>query len=401
MKQGVSTRARPAVSSEDLRDTSNLKGPRRNRLIPHADARRIVLIGLGIVLVVAALVFKLPAELAVRLEPVSASLPDYGAQPVALIADERIFTLYAARNAVGFDDEYDGTAMHPVREQVRTALGSLPASVRERLAAPMSAVSDYAAVTWMLGRGPAPAFGRADPSSWALGPAAPFYGLDATLRDFHAAAHLDALWAEVLPVYQSEIARWKPIAEQSQRTVKAYLRTESLPYRQMVVIPNLLDSHYSGYGPQVGAIAYVVAGPTEDERSLAGLIEHELLHSLVGPVLDANLDAVDQAQAERLYAVLKTTMPAGYGTWPSALEENLLRAINLRLVPDPALRANQIDRLEQAGFLLIRPLDTALTAYERSGLPFAEYAPMLLQSLNEVDLSAQTSGAPGNTPRAV
>jgi hypothetical protein len=65
------------------------------------------------------------------------------------------------------------------------------------------------------------------------------------------------------------------------------------------------------------------------------------------------------------------------------------------------LRANQIDRLEQAGFLLIRPLDTALTAYERSGLPFAEYAPMLLQSLNEIDLSAQTSGAPGNTPRAV
>ena len=58
------------------------------------------------------LVLQLPAEAMERLEPVSASHPDFGSQPVAVVADERIFTLFAALNAAGFDREYEASLCH-------------------------------------------------------------------------------------------------------------------------------------------------------------------------------------------------------------------------------------------------------------------------------------------------
>ena len=84
----------------------------------------------------------------------------------------------------------------------------------------------------------------------------------------------------------------------------------------------MLDSYYDGYGPQIGDTAYVVAGPTETERSLTGLIEHGALHSIIGPILDQNISVVSQAQANLLYADLKKSMPFNYGSWKGALEES-------------------------------------------------------------------------------
>jgi hypothetical protein len=139
----------------------------------------------------------------------------------------------------------------------------------------------------------------------------------------------------------------------------------------------------------VGEIAYVVAGPTETELSLQGLIEHELLHSVIGPMVDRNIDQVPARTSHRLYAVLKETMPSNYGAWASALEESLNRAINLRMLDDPGLRAQQLEQLESQGFLLIRSLDQALAAYEQSGQTFEQYLPVFLASLDDVALPGE------------
>jgi hypothetical protein len=58
------------------------------------------------------------------------------------------------------------------------------------------------------------------------------------------------------------------------------------------------------------------------------------------------------------------------------------------MINDKALRAKMIDQLERDGFLLIRPLTTALEDYEQSDLPFDQYLPSLLETLNTVQLPA-------------
>jgi hypothetical protein len=133
----------------------------------------------------------------------------------------------------------------------------------------------------------------------------------------------------------------------------------------------------------------VVAGPSETELSLKGLIEHEVLHSVIGPMLDQHKNQISGETSRRLYNILKETMPSSYGSWSSVLEETLNRAINLRMLDDPSLRAQQLDRLESNGFLLIRPLDHALAIYEQSSEPFDQYLPTLLASLEEVELPGE------------
>lgn len=337
-----------------------------------------------------ALILRLPSELAVRLEPVSDQPPDWGQKTVVVAADQRIFTLYAALNAAGFDREYDGIPMTLERQAVRAALSGKDIPSLKRLRPIFDRVKDYHLVVWALQRGAPPGFGRAE-SGWLVSTrAADFDGLDRALSDFYTEADIPAVWRQVEPAYRAEIERWQPLAEAASQDVQEYLGVSDVPYRQLVVIPNLLDAHYSGNGPQIGEIAYVVAGPTETDQNLQGLIEHEMLHSVIGPMLDRNLQIIPRAQADRLYGVLKEHMPNGYGTWSSTLEETLNRAINLRMLSDEGLRLQQVDQLEAQGFLLIRPLYQWLEEYERSGISFEDYLPTLLDRLNGLNLNSPT-----------
>lgn len=352
---------------------------------------RKIIIPLVTLAVLLGLVFalRLPAEAAGRLEPVTVPRPDFGSESIVVIADERIFTLFAALNAAGFDREYEGIAMSPIRRQVRVAFTGKDLPSLARLKPFFERIPDYHLVVWVLQRGNPPEFGRAEAGWWVSRSAADFDGLDEALGAFYREADIPAIWREVEPAYRAEINRWQPLAEQSQETIMVYLKINELPVRQAVIIPNPLDAYYSGTGPQVGETAYVVAGPTETELSLKGLIEHELLHSVIGPMLDRNIDQVPAQTSRRLYAVLRETMPTSYGTWESALEETLNRAINQRMLDDPGLCARQLEQLESQGFLLIKSLDQALAAYEQSGQTFEQYLPVLLASLDDVALPGE------------
>jgi hypothetical protein len=352
----------------------------RQRSLP-----RWLLAGL-VVVVGAALALRLPAELAVRLETVVAPKPDFGPQAMVVAPDERIFTLFAALNAAGYARQYEGVPMLPVRQDVSAALAEKDLPSLERLGKVFERMEAYHLVNWALQRGAGPGSGRAEPGWWITTRAADFYGLDVALGAFYVEADIPALWQSAAPAYDAQIAGWQPLAEAASHRLLTYLRMSEYPFRQLVIIPNLLDSHYSGYGPQIGEIAYVVAGPTETELSLSGLIEHEALHSTIGPMLDRQIDLIPRARSERLFAVLKEQMPAGYGTWASALEESLIRAIVLRMLSDEQLRARQIERLEAEGFLLVPTLVRGLAGYEQSGQSFEEYLPLLLEEATQLDL---------------
>ena len=242
------------------------------------------------------------AELAVRLEPVTAASQPPAGDYVQLQADERLFTLFAALNAGGYDEENNERGMSPVRVQVRAALANrrgeetspLPSLARLRPYFQMCRfihVSQCA--TWILQRGPAPRFARAA-DGWALdAPAFPFLGFDRALAAFYAEADIASLWQAQRPAYDAEIARYRGLVTPAVDEVFAYLKITQPPTEGVIVLPNLLDAYWRGYGPRVGDLSYVVMGPAVEPN--IGLIQHEAMHPILNPLVDAHLGAVERS----------------------------------------------------------------------------------------------------------
>jgi hypothetical protein len=329
------------------------------------------------------------AELAVRYQPVqSASLPS-GDLPtdnpwVKVRIDERLFTLFAALNAAGYDGENFGLPYHPVRQLVRERLAGSRFSGQQRLQAELNLIQSYNFVTWSLHYGGPPDFDRE--LSWSVAgiPAFLFIGLDGLLRDFYREMGIAALWTEVRPQYEQEAARLQQAAGTAVQAALDYTRLEAVPLREVVVIPNLLDAHYRGYGPQVGGTAYVIVGPAEDQPDI-GLVQHEALHSIAGSLVEVNLDAIDPKAADTLYADLRKRVPPGYESWAGILEESVVRALDARLA-GPEWEANALRNDEEQGFWIVRPLVRVLMeAYEPGPGTLADFMPELLKSLNEIE----------------
>jgi hypothetical protein len=284
--------------------------------------------GLALLLVVA-------AELAVRFEPVREPRPAPAGEYVQLQADERLFTLFAALNAAGYDEENNEQGMSAVRRQVRAALAQpggetppLPATLRPYLSL-CRTIHVSQCATWILQRGPAPDFTRAV-DGWALdAPAFPFLGFDRALAAFYRQADIAGLWAAQRPAYEAEIARYRDLVTPAVAEVLAYLKLPQPPTEGVVVLPNLLDAYWRGYGPRVGDLSYVVMGPAINPN--IGLIQHEAMHPILNPLVDAHADAIRRGQADRLFAALKPRVSASYGTWHSILRENVIRAVEIRL----------------------------------------------------------------------
>jgi hypothetical protein len=332
----------------------------------------LALVLAGVLLLIAA------AELLVRFEPVRAPRPAPAGEYVQFQADERLFNLFAALNAAGYDQENNEQGMSAVRRQVRAAL-ALPAALRPYLAL-CRTIHVSQCATWVLQRGPAPNFARAV-DGWALdAPAFPFLGFDRALAAFYRQADIAGLWAAQQPAYDAEIARYRDLVTPAVAEVLAYLKITQPPTAGVVVLPNLLDAYWRGYGPRVGDLSFVVMGPAVGPN--VGLIQHEAMHPILNPLVDAHLDAVERRQAGRLFAALKPRVSAGYRNWPNILHESVIRAVEVRLAA-PADRERLIRQEEAAGFLLVRPLAGRLAEYEASGQTIAEFMPRLLGALND------------------
>jgi hypothetical protein len=324
------------------------------------------------------------AELAVRLEPVTAG-PEAPGGPVTLRADERLFTLMAALNATGYDDENNPAGMHPVRRAVRAELAgrdlSSLASLRPRLRL-CRLIHESQCIHWLLQRGGPPDFERQAEGWWVNAPGFLFLGLDGALSDFYREAGIAELWQRHRPAYEAEIARYQGLLAPSLETTLAYLRMSPPPTGQVVMLPNLLDAYWRGYGPAVGATSYIVSGPAEQPN--LGLLQHEFMHPLLNPLVDANLDVIKPDQARSLFARLKGQVSRGYRSWDGILRESVIRAVEVRLA-EPAEREQLLATEEDQGFWLVRPLAQQLEAYEQRDQRLPDYMPAWLATLNNLE----------------
>ena len=342
--------------------------------------RRLVLIPIAAVLLLVVAVAL--AELIARSEPVTIR-PTTTADYVQLQADERLFTLFAALNAAGYDEENNAQGMSPVRQQVRAELAGKSLSSLAGLQPYFSVcrlIHISQCATWILQRGPVPDFVRAVDGWWLSVPAFPFLGFDRNLRAFYLEADIAGLWHKYRPAYEAEVARYQTLAAPAIDRVFTYLTIERPATDGVRVLPNLLDAYWRGYGPRVGNLAYIVMGPALDPN--IGLIQHEAMHPLLNDLIDAHLAVIDSRQSDRLFTALKPRVSAGYQTWPNIVHENVIRAVEVRLAA-PGERERIIQREEGDGFLLVRPLAERLADFEQSGQSITAYMPTLLVALND------------------
>lgn len=305
---------------------------------------------------------------------------------VSVRADEGMFTLFAALNAAGYDMENFDLPYSPVRQLVRERLSGIRFSGQERLRTSIQVMHPYALIVWRLHYGQFPEFKRVQSGWWDKSiPAFAFFGLDSQMRSFYEEMKIGDLWEEVRPMYEEEAALYQQAGGQAVQNALNYCRMQDIQLKKFVIIPNLLDAHWSGKGPTVGDVAYVVVGPSEEGKADIDLLQHEALHSIVGPLVEANLTVINEENRSELYKALKTHVPSSYGSWESIIEEQVVRAIDCRLSIQSCENFGLAND-EAQGFLLERTLVEKLKDYEQSGLSLVEYMPELLQSINDIHL---------------
>ncbi len=300
--------------------------------------------------------------------------------------DEGMFTLFAALNAAGYDRENFDLPYSPARQLVRERLNGSSFTGNEFLRKRLQTLYPYDLIIWRLHHGQPPEFDRVQAGWWDENiPAFAFWGLDVQLRNFYINNDLETLWEEVRPMYEEEAALYQQASGRAVQEALAYTRMQDVQLKKFVVIPNLLDAHWSGKGPTVGDVAYMVVGPAEDGKTDVGLLQHEALHSIVGGLVEANMDAIDEQKGTKLYGKLKDRVPSGYGSWESIVEEQVVRAVSCRL-SENTCEAYGLANDEAQGFLLELTLVEKLKEFERGEGTLAEYMPELLRSINGVTL---------------
>lgn len=318
----------------------------------------------------------LPAEASVQLE---------NGQQIVVTADDRLFTFLCACNLGGYDT-MAGNRMHPVRVEVRDYLQSLdPSLVRivemnvgaRSLGASISDISRYLPYVFSL---------SAPPEFEELRPVPPIApGFGAVMSRLYTRGRLDEVWEDHQSAYQEAVERYRGLAPTAIEETNAYLRVDEppLPKTLLIIVPTFMLEQGSGFSSRVDGRVYLVLAPSGSLGS--GLLQHEYLHQVVGPMMDKHASLLSDSEELFELVALEETIRADYGSWPVVVEESLLRALPLRL---PAQRdfertEEYIHGCEEVGLLLTRYFYEALEDYEdQEKMSFEEYLPRLLEGID-------------------
>jgi len=309
---------------------------------------------------------------------------------VTVDGSEAMFTTMCALLAAGFESDVSATGWHPLRAQLRERMqhqqGPAVDAVREfykkhQLADEGAMLSQY--IWFGLVSGPAPKFEltlRRDelpPEVIAL------EGFSEILAGYYQEQKIGRLWRELQPLYNREIERLHDSVSQIVFVATNYLRemmNNSNPRTFMVIVEPLVG-HITNVRNFGDHYAIVLSGgddvPTDTVR-------HAYLHFLLDPLplQYPHVIAVKKplfesaARAPRLVPDLKDD-------FPSYFAECMVRAVELKLKRmSPGERAAAIDTDDADGYVLVRPLFTALGNFERSEPSMRLFFPEMIRSID-------------------
>lgn len=300
----------------------------------------------------------------------------YSPNGVEIRADERLFTLFATLNALGYDDapvlrkdpivkrEYS-----PVRLRVRQALATLDPKVKDGVNAFLDAhplpLSKYVAYAAQLG--PAPGF--AAPASIQPKELA---GLEKQLAAVYQAGKLHELFAEVQEGYRADTKSYIASVDEPLARARKLLRD---PAGRAVVAVNDLDGRGASQAVGVGADALLVIGPSA-RADVQGVVR--AYARLILEPITSKRGGVLKGAAEQAAVVRGSGGPALESAGDYA-GELLARAIAIKAASTDAA-ADEEAALKQ-GFAGIKEAVRAVDTLAKADKPLEQAVPDLLAGI--------------------
>ncbi len=336
----------------------------------------------------------------VKPEPVSFNHPDefIKGDGFMVLADRRVFAVMAFLNAVGFDYEAEGQKMHPVRQRVRELvaanLADHPDKIKKwqkyrrsffRKSLPISHFLDYS-----LSLNTDYPFKQIRPDKELnySHTGILFDGFPDVLNDFWETAKLDEVWEQVKPDYIEDIKKYDFVKMQEEMDyLWKYMRMERLDNYTIVHVPNLMDRYYRAIGGRYEDYFYSVESPGSGSHSLN---IHEYLHSFVNDLVKENFK-LQKKKLMKYYNAGKNGSSASSYRQPVIFTyECMVIALDLRIAilteDDPKLISiyhGQLTNYTDNGLNLTLPFYNLLEEYEKSGEPFDQFLPKMLELLPE------------------
>jgi len=308
--------------------------------------------------------------------------------PVEAEASPQLFATMCALYAAGMDLGSPSVNANPAFTEVRARLlqvhGPATDALREyyrahALGTPSATLSRY--ITFAIVAGPPPRFaptvGRADLPPDAL----QLDGFSQILANYYKEAQIEDLWRLVQPEYEKGALSLREPLGRIVLTGTGYLRQL---IRQgtgtFTAYPEPLvggQTQFRNAGNQYA----IIVDPSVDSFDA---MRHAFLHFLLDPLPVRYHDQIRVAEPLFLIGATAPRLPLEFrDDYADYFTECLVRSVELKLrrLPQDKL-AQELNQADSDGFVLIRPIMTALAKFEASEPPMSQYFPELIKSID-------------------
>ena len=306
-----------------------------------------------------------------------------------------MFTTMCALLASGFESDVSSANWQPMRAQLREQLqrqqGPAVDAVREfykkhQLMDASTMLSQY--IWFALVAGPAPKFEPTLRHTDLPPEVIALEGFSEVLSAYYQEQKIGALWRQVQPLYNRDIAQLHDSVSRIVFVATNYLREIMNPAdpRTFTVIVEPLVGRITNVRNFGDHYAIVLSGA---EDLPVDTVRHAYLHFLLDPLplQYPHVVAVKHplfetaAKAPKLEADLKDD-------FSSYFAECTVRAVELKLKRgSPGERAAALDSDDADGYVLVRPIFAALANFERSEPSMRLYFPEMIRS---IDVAVET-----------
>ena len=308
--------------------------------------------------------------------------------PVSAEASPQLFATMCALLAAGFEADKVSTDSDPALVQLRLQLLELhgPATdalrkyYRDHLLADSGAtMSRY--LTFALAAGPPPKFAVSLTREELPPELLSLDGFSGILANFYQEAQIEKLWRRMQPGYERDVLLLREPLGRIVLTETGYLRELVRPgVRTFTAYAEPLvggHTHFRNIGNQYA----IVVDPTLDSFDA---IRHAFLHFLIDPLpIRYQQQVAADLPLLRIGAAAPRVPPEFRDDFSAFFTECVVRAVELRLRRLPAAeQAEEVDSDERDGYVLIRPLMTALAKFEVSEPAMSLYFPDLVRSID-------------------
>jgi tetratricopeptide (TPR) repeat protein len=303
-----------------------------------------------------------------------------------LDGNQALFTVLAAINVAGYDDQIDSASTNPFRHQLRTQFATrsldsvyeLKRFVRDhKVNDPKAELSRYISYALLI-NGP-PDFGYRDPDMLRPADASSLEGLSPLLAAFYREANLEEEWQRAQPFYDQVIALYHEPVARAILTVNGYLRNTTSGYlgRRFQVYVDLLGAPNQVHVRSYADDTFVVVTPSQ-EPQIDG-IRHAYLRYLIDPLGFKFAEDIQKKHALGDYAQGAGALPDVYKSdFVLLATECVIKAVESRMDRKPAL----VDQAMSEGYVLTAALAEQLAVYEKQEVALRLYFPGLFSPLD-------------------